>query len=303
MTELTHERCSELLPAYAAGSLLEREQNEVEAHLRSCPDCSLELRGLMALQGPEIVPMTGPEREALSTAVRSAVSAPPRKGLAEWLGRRMAPALGAVALVVLGVVAYVSVSDDGPIPAAQQGADEAEVETLEEADTEAAAPAAKPFGKPKQPAGLSQGSGDAATGGGGQESNADTTSAAGTTSQATAMRAGASFEVRDATFAEAGLDLGSLVPGRVPPRRTVERLALSAPDQRLTQTVRDCAVLTVTTSPYPLIPSSATYYADDVLVIGFVWVDETTGALNYELRGWRGGECDRVTPIFSRGSI
>lgn len=304
MTDLTHERCSELLEAYASRSLSEREQIEVDMHLGSCPDCSTELRGLLALQGKKIVPMTGPERDALTTAVRAAVLAPPKKGLGEWLGRRMAPALGAVTLVVLGVVAYVSVSEDAPIPAAQRGADETEVETLEDNfENDAAAPAAEPQTDTKQKAGLPQGSSGAATGGGGTESSADMSSSAGAVPQAASLRAAAGLEVKDASFADAGLDLGSLIPNRVPPRRMANRLASSAPDERLAQMVRDCAELTVSTSRYPLVPSSAAYYADDVLVIGFVWADETTGTLNYELRGWLGGRCDRVTPIYRRGLI
>ena len=305
MTDLTHERCSELLEAYASEGLPDREQNEVAAHLGSCSGCSTELRGLLALRATEIVPMTGPERDALTAAVRAAVIGTPKKGLAEWLGRRMAPALGAVALVVLGVVGYVSVSDDAPLPSTQQGADEAQVETLEEgADTDAAAPAAEPYGDSKKEAGLTQDSGGSgtATGAGGTESSADMTTAAGAP-QAATLRAPAGLEVRDSLFADSGLDLGSLIPNRMPPRRIADRLAATAPNERLAQMVRDCAELTVSTSPYPLVPSSAAYYADDVLVIGFVWLDERTGTLNYELRGWLGGSCDRVTPIYRRGLI
>lgn len=302
MTDLTHERCSEQLDAYASGTLSAPEQSEVEVHLRSCAECSQELRGLRALRGTEVTPMTGYEREALGTAVRAAVLAPAKPRFSERFGRRLAPALGAVALLVLGVVTFVSVSDDGPLPAAQQGADDAEVETLEDSyDSEAAAPA--PRADAKKAGGVAGGSGTAEDYASDTESSADVTSAAGTGSQSSTLRAPTGLEIKNASFAEVGLDLGSLVPNRLPARTAVDALALSAPDRRLAGMVRDCSELTVSTSPYPLIPSSAAYYQDDVLVIGFVWLEQTTEILNYELRGWIGGRCDRVTPIYRRGLI
>ena len=109
---LTHERCSELLGDFAGGRLDVAEGARVEAHLESCPDCSAELRAVMALR-VEDEPLTDMERARV------------RKGVGDRLGEgaaqrsrperapgRLAAALGVAALLAIGGVAVVSLGSD-----------------------------------------------------------------------------------------------------------------------------------------------------------------------------------------------
>jgi hypothetical protein len=106
--ELTHERCSELLADFAAGRLDAEELARVEAHLAGCPDCSDELRAVMALRAAD-EPLTEIERRRLRSGVSAAlgdVIAPPKP--ASRAGARLAAALGAAALLAIAGVAVVS---------------------------------------------------------------------------------------------------------------------------------------------------------------------------------------------------
>ena len=304
MTDMTHERCSELLGAYSSGGLNERGRQEVDEHLATCSDCSLELGAIQTLQASEVLPLSGAERDHLSRAVRAAVFPGPRRSLLERLGPRLAPALGAVALVAIAAVAIVSMPDrSGPsIPSADQGGggDTTGVQTqdaAEEAETMEAEAA--------QPAKQSDrgSSGD----GGGAGTEGATAGSADALSRPTALNARSNFVVHESAFARTGLELGSLVPALSPRRGRYAYavdpadLASFAPDDRIARLIEGCAERTLSTSPHPLVPTSAAYYPDDVLVIGFVWREGSV--FNYELRGWLDGDCERISPIYRRGVL
>ncbi len=67
-SQLTHERCSELLADYLAGELDPEQHRLVEDHLELCAQCSAERAGLGAL-GTKSEGLTGDERVALRAAV------------------------------------------------------------------------------------------------------------------------------------------------------------------------------------------------------------------------------------------
>lgn len=311
MRDLSHEECSERLEAYASDRLDRAGREELDAHLANCPDCSLELVAVQALMSVDVEPMTGPERERVSGAVRAAVIAQPRRSFMERLAPRLAPALGAVALVVIAVVAFVSLpKDSADTPAVSSGEVDAgsEADDAQTLEMEAEAPAPEALPKQADQGGeeeADRGSGGTATGGG----SADAVGEPATTSEASALNTRSNFTLAPESFSESGLTPGSLVPARVP-RGGLDYfdsgpadLAAFAPNQRVAGRVEECAERTIATSPHPLVPSSAAYYADDVLVIGFVWLEPSTSTFNYELRGWVDGDCERISPIYRRGVL
>jgi hypothetical protein len=308
MKEMTHDRCSELLGAFASGKLDENERAAVAGHLSSCPDCSLELAAIEALAGPDLVAMTGPERDQLDRAVRDAVITPARPGWSERWGRRAAPALGAMALLAIVAMAIVSLPGDdaADTPATTGVEDTAGIDRGTEAETKAE-PLPASEGGDQEAATLESSDavgGGAATGAGG-DAGFEGQGAPG----ATSLRAIAGTTVSDQSFAVAGLDLGTLVPPRSPKQvnnlnYSVEPLADSAPNERVADLIRTCSERAISNSLVGLVATSATYFpSDDLLVVGFVWVDASTNDLYFEIRGWRDGRCDRVTPIFRRGLV
>lgn len=301
MNDLTHERCSELLGAFASGELDAQHRARVEGHLSSCRDCSLELAAIEALGAPDLVPMTGAERDRLTGAVRAAVLQPRRAAWSAPWGRRVAPAVGAAALLAIVALVIVSLPGDRSALETATGGG-ATTDQVENAETElkaAPAPAAQDATTETLQGQDGLNNGTATSG-----EAAGTVTGHGAAS--TALRAAVSTTVSEQDFATAGLDLGSLVPAKLPRRvaayRAVEPLANSAPNERVADLIRSCSDRAISTSPVPLVATSATYFpSDDLLIIGFVWVEESTGDLYYEIRGWRAGRCDRVTPIYRRG--
>ena len=301
MTEITHERCSELLGPYSSGRVDDTARADVDAHLATCPDCSRELAGLTALRAGEIEPMTGPEREVITAAVRAAVLGGAKPSWAEHWGRRLAPALGAAALVAIAVIGYVSFqTDDSRVPAAgtaTQDEDRSTDVTAEDAEAETFG-ASKEAGEPAADAAHSQ----------------DMQIKAGTGTDALAPgRAGAPIAV----VVEEGFARTAFTPDLFAPRdaRTTKNAGgsglaardtflFAADDPVLQSRVEECARTVTETSPYPLTPTYAAHFPDDdILVLGFVWRDEVSGTLNFELRGWRGESCDRISPIYRSGPV
>lgn len=100
MTEMTHDRCSELLPLLLAGRLDAEEALEVEHHLEGCPECRAELRGLTALAS-DLTPLTDFERVKLRRAVRDSLPAAAAPRASIW--SKAAPFISvAAALLILG---------------------------------------------------------------------------------------------------------------------------------------------------------------------------------------------------------
>lgn len=100
MTEMTHQRCSELLPSLLEGRLAADEAVEVERHLEGCAQCRAELRGLTALRD-DLTPLTDFERATLRRAVKDAL--PPAVEARPSIWSKAAPFISvAAALLILG---------------------------------------------------------------------------------------------------------------------------------------------------------------------------------------------------------
>lgn len=305
MTEITHERCSELLGPYAAGDLGDPERAVVETHLKGCEACTQELAGLQALQAFQVEPMTGAERDRLTQNVRAAVTPAPKVGLLGRFGHRLAPALGALALVAIAAVALISLPQNRPVPAEVRGSTADEDSGAGGTATREAAPKAAAQEESTAKGAAAGTSSDAASSAGGQ---ADTAAGQTTTMQADAMVERDAFRSAVQPFARTGIEIRSVVPTRSLEEPSAEAysgtdFAASAPTEALADQVRECSASTVDSSPHPLVPTAATYYPDDVLVITFVWLEPSTTRLNYEIHGWIGGRCDLITPIFRSGVL
>ena len=72
-SQLTHERCSELLTAYLSGELDPEQRRLVEDHLEHCAQCSDERAGLAALRSATDEGLTGDERAMLRAGVLGAI--------------------------------------------------------------------------------------------------------------------------------------------------------------------------------------------------------------------------------------
>ena len=133
-SQLTHERCSELLAAYLSGELDPEQHRLVEDHLEHCAQCSAERAGLVALRSAADEGLTGDERAMLRAGVldsiRDPATTPPLQDESDAvvvpLGRRGARAgryLGIAAMLAILAVGSlfvfrggglgVSGSDDG----------------------------------------------------------------------------------------------------------------------------------------------------------------------------------------------
>jgi len=66
MTEITHDRCSELLAGHHRGELDPEDASAVERHLAGCAECRAELAGLRALKrSVDFQPLSDDERRSL----------------------------------------------------------------------------------------------------------------------------------------------------------------------------------------------------------------------------------------------
>ena len=305
MTSPENAHVSDDLAAYASSEVTEIRRAEIDLHLTTCEECSRELAGVMALRAVDFEPMTGPERERVTAGVHATV-APARAGLAERWSRRLGPALGAAALVALGVVGYVSFNDGTTdAPAMNQAPGDAAPETLEDAQ-----------GATGQDA-----EGDAEQGGAGgkvapnaasEPEAADTLNMEADTARGSAAGFGSASNsipvVQERRFALASIEEDLFGARRMRDNFNAyknETAALfAADDPDIATTMEACARTVIGTSPYPVVPTYAAHFgADDVIVIAFVWRDETSGNMSFMLRGWRGGDCGSVTPIYRTGPL
>ena len=288
---ISHERCSELLPAYVREGSAHAHAGAVEAHLAGCSDCSAEHRALMALVATEPPPLTEIERARLRRAVlEEAVPAPDVEAQppASTTKARLFPLLGAAALVMLvAVFAYAGFGDGN-------GGGDAETPALEGADHDAMK--------------------DAGQGGGAGEASGNTTmeSAAGA-SRAKAAPPRPEFKADiGAVNAKRLNKLGrSGVPLVLfPPSYTtddvarlrddyIEQMAADAPAARAAQ-LRECIAGVTSNFPTALPAYSAIgEFVDEprreVLIAAFAWTDETEGPLDQSMVwAWPLGSCDSV---------
>ena len=310
MNELTHERCSELLRPYVTGDLDDSRAQQVRAHLAECEACALELHALEALHPVEVPPMTALERAAMRRAVRSSVISPRRPSWGERWGPRVAPALGAAALLVviaIGVVSFRGLEDRAPLETSG-GTDTFDAES----DERVAGQTAKDAGGGGRGGRNRTSDADARPKAAAIEAAApqgDTAANEGTDELAGRVAPPTVLDLSQRRFGSARFDPRALVPADA--RRDhsligsrLDDLASSAPSERIRDVIVRCARSALDASRDPLVVTYASYFAGDrVLLIGFVWVDEATGRLNYQLRGWLSHACDRPSPIYREGQL
>lgn len=296
MNEMTHERCSELLADHVHGRLGAEDERAVSAHLDTCRECTAEHGALVALSGPGPEPLTDLERarmrrvvldEAVPIPDEVASVAPSRDRRA-----RVFPLLGAAALIVIAAVfAYGGLGglggsdeDGGAMDAAESGGEGGDDSgaSMEEQTTSSQAEVL-----------------DGAEGGG----------AAGRGTAAPAPQFKASLGPVDSkklnNLGRHGLPLvvfsRSYSVADVPALREdlVEQLAEQAPGARADQ-IRECSG-TITSEFATALPvySAIGTFADgpdrEVLILAFVWTDESDGPLDQSMVwAWPLGSCDSI---------
>lgn len=286
---MTHDRCSELLGDYAAGRLDAPETAAVEAHLAGCPDCSTELRAVMALRVAD-EPLSEMERARLHKGVRDrlrgdVISATAARGARR--GARLAAALGAAALIAVGGVAVVSLSsggdDDAPAEAlmgedAGEGGGAANDSTGTRAGSAPAFEAAAPQPRPS----FDDDAGDLS--GGKLDKLARKNAALTAFSNA--------YSAKDADRLKDDY---------------VDELADQAgpPSQRAL--LKRCADEVYAAQPYAALPAYAGRGSLDgrpALVLGFAWTDEDAGPLDqFMFWTWPEESCDQPPIDYRAGPI
>ena len=309
MTEITHERCSELLGGYQRGELAAGESSAVEQHLAGCAECRAELAGLRALVAADFEPMSDDERHRLRDAVaeqaraeRATVHVLPAKR--SFWERHAGQFVGAAASIVVILFAYLvfangqGTTGDDSAGGEGDGAQTAEAspEALEDRD-EGPQPV---FAAPELRAG--------------QESDEAQADQAGARAKALALQSRANFTspsiqrlgesgpvFRRFTQAYSADDVPDLAP------IFLEQLAAAAPEREQTEQILECGTDLFLQAPgRPLLPAYATvaeFDGEESLIIGFVDTDGTSTQLSrYSIWVWPVGDC-RAPPSSRSGDI
>jgi hypothetical protein len=111
--EISHERCSELLPGFLRGDLAGGDEEAIRTHLAGCEDCRAELAGLTVLTAEIPEGLREDERVRLHDGVAAALAPRPgragdvipleRRTRAPW-GARWLGAAAAVLVIAVGGV-------------------------------------------------------------------------------------------------------------------------------------------------------------------------------------------------------
>ena len=295
MTEITHERCSELLAGHHRGELGAEDASAVERHLAGCEECRAELAGLRALsRSTEFEPLGDDERERLRDAVaREARLAPgqvyelpARRSLWE---RHAGQIVGAAASIVVLLFAVLVVwgglqgGDDSARDGAESESGGGDAATADQ-EVEPAT------GRPQPLFGIS--SNLRALGAQDDAEEADESPSAlqrletrSKHSERSIERLGESGSIFRA-FSEAyTTDDAGLAD------ELLNQLASGAPDAELRDQVLECGASLLGDDPErPLLPAFATvadYNGQDALILGFVTSDGFTTELgHYSIWGW-----------------
>lgn len=287
--EMNHERCSELLAAYAAGRLGAPERSAVERHVSSCLDCAAELAAVRAVTGGGDAPLSEHERARLERGIAWELGdlIPARPDRARvWT--RVAQGLGAAALLAIVGVGI-----------AQLGGTSSE----NESGNAATAPKA------------------VNDGGGGAGAGAESDAAAGADS-ALAPMPRPSFDRKTATLSDKKLvRIGqhsaqfrafskaySTSDAVQLKDAYLNQLASDAPTSIQQDQVRNCADQVFdTTQSYSILPAyaaGARLRGEHALVLGFAWTDRPKGPLDqYMLWVWPVSGCGDVPLDYSAGQI
>lgn len=320
MTELTHDRCSELLRSFEEGQLAASEAAAVEAHLASCEECATERAGLTLLLAHEAGSLTDSERTRLRAGIaaamardrtaggRIAAGAVPVPGTSRRRRRwreRMGPGLrllAAAAVVVAGFVFATTVLPNGGGDSGTGGGAEPEVAGQGTLDVGAARAAPTPvFADAAAAEAVATEENEAAADEGGRGQAARAQVAAPFT-RIGLKKVGRSEEPFTDFAAVYTVDDADRLA-----EPFLEQLADSAPNEELASAVLICGGQVLDDpSSRPVLPAFAAYSTvggEQSLIMGFVSSDEGSGALDrYQMRVWGGTDCDRQT-YFNEGPI
>lgn len=292
---MTHDRCSELLAAYARGELAPAEAGDVRAHLDGCEDCRAEHRAVVAM-GAGVEPLDDIERARLQRGLAQELFTP--RANADVAGRgasvprwvRWGAPLAASAAVLAAVAVMTTGGGMDSETASIDAGGRSEQRTAED--------------------GLGDGAGG---GGGGADAAAEPE-----TSRALAGSAAGSADF-DGPRPQFEGDAGSLAPGDVKRiGRGLEPFAASySPSDGATlyekfldgiaatageaaEEVRECAAtIPQDGTLLPAYGASARYDDRDALVLGFVTADPGSKDLDrYLVWIWARGDCSQPIDSF-----
>jgi anti-sigma factor RsiW len=291
--DITHERCSELMRPYLGGELGAADVAAVERHLASCDDCRQELSGMRALLDYEYEGLSGTElvrlERAISAAMRAdregAATVVPIERRAEARRSFAGVALGIAAAVAIVAFAIVSVSGDDP-----GDGDAGTTAVAPQAGGDAGGAGAIEGPKPVFVVGVASKSAFAEEGVEDEEQTnfRSTLSTSGQITERDLVRIGRSRLFQRFAAAYDSEDAAALQD------RFVGELARGAGDDAGPVTL--CTRTTLEASTGPALPVTGTFarFEDErVLVLGFIYTDETEGALNrFTVWVWPRGTCD-----------
>jgi hypothetical protein len=329
MTNISHERCSELLRPFLYDELGEADAAAVRQHLATCDECSQERDAIATLLGPQDEQLSELESARLRARVRQALAPPTRAGFSRTY--RFAQALGVAALLIGGAaLAYTAVTgtfgrDDGPQLGAGGGvADKATARIVEglpvripaaagtalEAQADAAHPRRAP--KTERNRGMARGT----TGGdkGGVAAESETFDSAARAPEPKPIYAVDVPPVTERDLTTVGRYGTSLLSfARAYKAADAEELQIeflqllanaTGAEERSDQ-VTKCG-MSVLARPYPTLPAIAFFTERDeteILVLAFAWADHPDGRLDrFMVWSWRDGDCDSV-PDYRSGRI
>jgi anti-sigma factor RsiW len=305
MSEITHERCSELLRSLESGRLDASEAAAVEAHLASCDECARELAGLRSLTTSSTVLMSEEEKKRLHNAIRVAIRderAPLGDVVAassNTVSRRIWPTarvLAAAAVIVAGFVFATNVlpNDDESAAPAREAASGGAAGRAEAAPEGEATPVfAAPAGTAAFAAAQDEG---AAT----QQSPAPEQALRAAVSPAPPYSLNDLNELAQnhrpfTDFAEAY----TVEDAERLSESFLARLASSAPTEDISSAVQECGSERLRESPGPILPAFAAYdrvRGSHSLILGFVSSGDDSGLLDhFSLWVYAGTDCEATT--------
>jgi hypothetical protein len=303
--KMDHERCSELLSAFARGEVGDAEKAAIEDHLRTCADCRGELAAVEALTAETHPRLSELERARLRRVVLEEAVPLPDEPRAYPTPRRARTfqLLGTAALlVVVGGFAYLGLSAGGTdrFSGADSGGDATGVVE------ERGAARGKGFGD------AAGGAGEASDAAAGMESENLTLDAEAVPAPLFDAEAGVLSTKRLDRLGRNGLPLvsfsRSFTVADVPAyqQRYVEELAAAAPAARGRDIV-ECAAPVFEEFPNSLLAYAGLGDYEDrgnVLVLAFAWTDSDGGPLDRSMVwAWSISDCGGVPVHYSTSRI
>jgi hypothetical protein len=308
MTEITHERCSELLAGHQRGELEPDDASAVERHLAGCEECRAELAGLRALFAPgDFDPLRDDERRRLRAAVTEEARLTPakvhvfpaRRTFWERHAGQIVGAAASIVVVLFAVLVFQGLQGTGTDDAGGDGGGE-------EAGTAESAPLAEgpqplfAFAESREPE--AQAAQDQAAGEDDSARNLADFQTRQSYTKKSIRRLGESGPIFRNFMQAYGTDDASGLA-----EEFLNRLASDAPEPEVGDQIFECRAELPDDNPErPLLPAYATvaeFNGEESLVLGFVTTDGTNTELNrYSIFVWPIGDCEAF-PLSSFGDI